>query len=221
MKITKEGFAIVERDTHIGKWVEQYGRLDFDQNALPRYLPFFKQGDVLLNIGANIGAYAYAFKDKASEIHCFEPNQEAFDCLVHNLGKINNTFLFNYAVGEEGIPYVLNTEDDNIGAAFIKESPESSLRTISIDSMYWIKVDFILMDCEGSELAVLKGAEKTINNFHPIMVIEINDGALQRNNVTRQDVFKWLEDHDYTFRNIYETEGFEYIQMDIICFPKS
>ena len=30
MKLTKEGWAIVDRDTHMGRWVEEHGRLDFD-----------------------------------------------------------------------------------------------------------------------------------------------------------------------------------------------
>ena len=87
MKLTKEGWAIVDRDTHMGRWVEEHGRLDFDQAALRCYLPLFRQGDVLLNVGANIGCYAKAFVGKASRIICIEPNGEALECLRHNLAR--------------------------------------------------------------------------------------------------------------------------------------
>jgi len=58
---TKEGWAILENDTHIGLWVQQNKRLDFDQNSLPVVLPYIKAGDTVVDIGANIGAYSYAF----------------------------------------------------------------------------------------------------------------------------------------------------------------
>ena len=35
IKITKENFAVIRRDTHMGKWVTEHKRLDFDQNQLP------------------------------------------------------------------------------------------------------------------------------------------------------------------------------------------
>jgi len=37
MFITRENFAIVQRDTHMGKWVRDHGRLDFDRSALNCY----------------------------------------------------------------------------------------------------------------------------------------------------------------------------------------
>jgi FkbM family methyltransferase len=51
-----------------------------------------------------------------------------------------------------------------------------SLDTISIDDFVdseQIKVDFIKMDIEGSELSALKGAEKTIRKFKPQLAISI------------------------------------------------
>ena len=65
MKITRHGFAIIEGDTHLGKWAEESGRLDHDQSALPQVLPFIPIGGIVIDIGANIGYYslvAQAFK---------------------------------------------------------------------------------------------------------------------------------------------------------------
>jgi hypothetical protein len=72
MKIVNEGsknsFAIIERDTHMSTWALKHNRLDFDVNQIPKYIEYFNDGDVLLNIGANIGCYAKAFVDKASKV---------------------------------------------------------------------------------------------------------------------------------------------------------
>ena len=78
----------------------KHKRLDFDQNALPVVLPFIKDGDVVIDqmqtldvifmllnkIGANGSLYA------------FEPADESFECLEHNLKSFNNVELFNSAL---------------------------------------------------------------------------------------------------------------------------
>jgi hypothetical protein len=49
------GIALLEHDTHLSKWVVEHNRLDFDQNVLPFVLPHIKEGDVVLDAGANLG----------------------------------------------------------------------------------------------------------------------------------------------------------------------
>jgi len=220
MKITNEGFAIVERDTHIGKWVEENRRLDFDQNALPVILPHFKKDGTIINVGANIGAYAYAFRYLANEIICFEPNPEAYECLVHNLSRYNNFFLYPYAVSNKKTGYSVKCDNDNIGMAHIELAEDSTNETVVLDGLTHLKdLSMILMDCEGFELEVLQGSQGIISKFKPILVIEINNATLSRNNKTPNDIYKWLEDAGYRYRNIYKEQDLSGDQLDIICFP--
>lgn len=224
MKITNEGWAIIERDTHLGKWVEEHKRLDFDQNALPQMLPYIKPDSIVLDIGANIGCYAYAFSKIAKEVICFEPNKEAFDCLRYNIGKIPGVHCYDYAISDIEDHYEVIVPNDNIGMAYIEltNNPYNE-GTTTIDNFIENSniedLSFIKIDVEGFELRVLNGAEKTINKFNPVMVIEINDHTLKRTNTTRQEIFQWLNDHGYTYRNIYANQGLQDEQLDIICFP--
>lgn len=230
MKITEEGWATIEGDTHIGKWVEESRRLDFDQNALPQMLPYIK-GGIVLDIGANIGCYAAAFLKVAHKVICFEPNDEAFECLCYNLQKLNSRRLdwYQVAVSDKSFKCEVVCENDNIGMSYIKPSQNGKLRTVTIDKMeieeqkftsaYVDRISFIKIDVEGYELHVLKGAEKTISIHKPVMVIEINDHTLKRTNTTREEIFQWLTDHGYTYRNIYAEQGLQDDQLDIICFP--
>jgi len=217
MVITKEGYAIIERDSHLGKWVVEHARIDFDHNALPAYLPYFK-GGTFVNIGANIGCYAYPFALLADIVICYEPNPEAFSCLKHNMSGFKNVILRNDALSDHSFHYSVTTPNDNIGMAFIEQKTEGKL-TKSLDREEIPSCDFLLMDCEGHELKVLIGGEQTINKYRPIMVIEINDHTLRRTNTTRDQIFDWLTDHKYTFRNIYAEQGLGDDQLDIICFP--
>jgi FkbM family methyltransferase len=220
MKITEYGFAIIERDTHLGKWCLEHKRLDFDQNALPQMLPHIKPDGVVLDIGANIGCYAYAFGQVAKEVHCFEPNSEAYECLKYNLVHGSGTFfLHRVAVSDKESKFNIVSDNDNIGMAFVEESKTGSVKSIAIDTLELVGCDFIKIDVEGFELHVLRGAESTINKHNPVMVIEINDHTLKRTGVDRKEIFGWLTEHNYIYRNIYSEQGLNDDQLDIICFP--
>jgi FkbM family methyltransferase len=220
MKITKEGWAIVGRDTHMGRWVEEHGRLDFDQSAISCYLPLFRKGDVLLNIGANIGCYAKAFVGKAGQIVCLEPNKEALDCLTHNLGGFPEVVIHPFAASDRDGRCQVRCNHDNIGMAYVEESEHGEVEARTIDGLAMARVDFILMDCEGFELKALQGAALTIRRFQPLMVIEVNDVTLARVGITRGDLLAWLNAEGYTYRNIHPHVGMEEEQLDIICFPR-
>jgi FkbM family methyltransferase len=218
MKITAEGWAIVERDSHLGRWVEEHKRLDFDQNALPQMLPYIKPGSIVLDIGANIGCYAYAFAKIAKEVHCIEPNIEAFTCLKHNMKSVSNVWVNNIAFSDRIMSYETICENNNIGMAYISENKCSPNKTCTIDYLA-NKYDFIKIDVEGYELHILKGGEHIINTYKPVIVIEINDHTLKRTGVDRKEIFAWLTDHGYMYRNIYAEQGLQDDQLDIICFP--
>jgi hypothetical protein len=68
----------------------------------------------------------------------------------------------------------------------------------------------MMIDAEGSEPFVLRGAEKLINRCHPILVIEINKFALDRYGFTSKDIFNWLSEHGY---------GWEAIQPGLVADP--
>ena len=224
MKIIKnknnQEIAIIERDTHLSKWVIEHDRLDFDINALPTYLAYFPKGGTLINIGANIGCYAYAFQEIASKIMCFEPNGEAFECLKYNLSKYPNVELYNIGISDKIARYDVNNESDNVGMAYLERSKNGKTFTTSLDSYELTECDFMLVDCEGFELKVLIGAKRTITKFKPIIVLEINDTTLARQDVNRQQIFDWLTENNYIYRNIYKEQGLTDSQLDIICTPK-
>ena len=219
MKITDQNYAVPEGDTHFGKWVEQHQRLDFDQSALGQYLPLFPEKGVLINVGANIGCYAYAFLKKASEVICFEPNPPVFECLRHNLGNFSNTKLFNEAISDSIRPFEMGECDGNFGAVPIVHKNNSATKTNYIDNFNFKSIDFMLIDAEGSELNILKGAVKSINKFKPIIVMEINTHLLERLKATKEDIFNFLENQKYSYRNIYKGRPLTGPQDDIICTP--
>jgi len=225
MKITKEGIAIIGNDSHIGRWVEECGRLDHDQNMLPLVLPFIPEGGVVLDIGANIGSHTIAYAKKvgfSGNVFAYEPNPEAFKCLVHNMKELVTVFEFPFALGNTIGTIEVIQENDNIGMAYVKEAKNGSgiITTVDKEMKDIKKVDFIKIDCEGYELEVLKGAKETIKKYSPVMLIEVNKGCLERSGESKESLFKLLDEYGYTYRNIYKEQGMDDLQFDIICQKK-
>jgi FkbM family methyltransferase len=220
MKITKQGFAILENDTHISKWAEESGRLDHDQNMLPLVLKHIKPGDTVLDVGAYIGDHTIAYSNavgKHGKVLAFEPNEDAFACLQHNLSEYKNTELFNSCVGETSGKMVLVKYDDNVGMTYVKPG-KGKTKSLTIDSLELERCDFIKIDVEGFELKVLEGAEETIKKFRPKMLIEINDFTLHRAGITQNDIYIFLIQHNYSYKNIFGGSIYD-PQFDLICIP--
>jgi FkbM family methyltransferase len=215
------GIALLEHDTHLSKWVVEHNRLDFDQNVLPFVLPHIKEGDIVLDAGANLGCYSFAFLNKIGDnghLYAFEPATETYECLEHNLNTFDNATLFNMALSyKKGYCKVLRPTN-NVGMNFCEEVANAdSIKVTTIDSLTLPKLDFIKLDVEGDELNVLIGGYNTIKKFKPKMFIEINEHTLKRKGLTSLDLFNWLDKNGYVYTNVYPNEKMKGDQYDIIA----
>jgi FkbM family methyltransferase len=223
MKITKEGFAIIEGDECISKWVESEGRLDHDQSALPILLRYIKSGDTVIDAGAFIGDHTIAYAKKVGglgKVIAFEPNPTTFECLEYNLKEFDNCELRNEGLSDSAGKLSLTDVPTNAGMSYAeKTDKKKGIKCVTIDSLYLDRLDFIKVDCEGFEHKILKGAEETIKKFKPVMVLEINNYALIRNHTTDNDLYIYLNELGYRYRNIYPNEPIHAEQLDLICLP--
>ncbi len=171
-----------------GKWEEHI-------QAISKLFLTACESPILLDIGANIGAYsiplAKSIEKIGGKVIAFEPQRIVYYQLCANiiLNRLDNYYAFNDAVGEKpcdiNIPefdYELNA---NIGAFSInkeyreKHGIEKSVKKI-INKVKMINLNglivekppaLIKIDVEGFELPVLKGGESFLkqNNFPPIL----------------------------------------------------
>lgn len=196
-----------------------------------------KQGDVVIDIGTNIGYVLLNFaKGVGSEgyVYGFEPNPITYTKCLENirLNKFSNINVSNVGLGDiqtEGEISILHA--DNRGTAFI--APISSSRNntkvniITLD--YFVqnhniqRINIIKIDVEGYELNVLRGAQTTLKKFKPTLFIEMDDNLLRRQNTSPEQLMTFIEGFGYyimradTGRIISSSDILKDIHIDIIC----
>lgn len=217
---TKNGWWIVDGDTHIGKWVEESGRLDHDRNMLPLVEKEIQEGDCVIDVGAFIGDHTLSYARSVGElgrVYAFEPFLKSFECLKRNMEGIRQVECHNIALGAEAVKSALLKEDQNTGASYLVQGEGIEVRTL--DS-FGIEPNFIKIDAEGWEPEILLGAKETLEKYSPKLLLEVNKGALERRGFSWVGLQTLLQAYGYSFKNIYPNQGFDGLQFDILCIKE-
>lgn len=174
-------------------------------------LPYLNSGDVVVDVGANIGSTAIPSAKKvgdAGKVFAFELNPQIFLYLERNikLNQLNNISAFNCGIGNKTGSCkttnlendVLNRIDDNSKGETVKIAPLDSFLG-EVDIIHLLKID-----TEGFELNVLQGAQETLKKTLCIN-IELSEHHLQRYGNSCQDVLSLL--NQFGFRCFRFDEG--------------
>jgi FkbM family methyltransferase len=221
----------------LGASLRLYGEWSEDEVRL--YDALISKDDIVIEVGANIGALTVPLARRCKRVFAFEPQAENFDLLCKNLraNDVLNVDHFKMAIGatneEVSMPTLKELDADHgvIGDYGGPEVGSGSLRVQqrTIDDLaFEQRIAFIKMDCEGSERNVLEGAEKTIKRDRPLLYMENNRADKSA------ALLRWLIDHDYyCFWHrppVFRADNFNNYQDNIfgpcdspnmICYPTS
>ena len=126
-----------------------------------------------IDIGAHVGLWAREMAYNFDKVIAFEPDSTNRECFLKNV-KESNVTLHPYAIGNKtGQCSLKRHEDYNSGSGHVIEGHNIKIRTL--DSFLIPNIDYIKIDVEEYEMKVLEGAKRTLNEFHPVVVIEIGD----------------------------------------------
>ncbi len=184
-KRTRHGWMVYNRnDTHLGALLDTYG--EFSEGEVEIFRRFVKQGDTVIECGANIGALCLPLSQMvgtAGQVIAFEPQRLQFQTLCANmaLNSVTNVLCRQAAVGDADDTLVLPTYDpyrkQSSGSLCLEGFTNGEVVSlITIDSLNLDRCDFIKIDVEGMEEKVLRGARQTIERCQPILYVE-NDRA--------------------------------------------
>ena len=164
-------------------------------------------GEVVLDIGANIGRYTTLLSQLVAEegrVFAFEPITENFKILssVIRDGHLRNVTPLQVALdrvaGHQEMVIPQNSDFTGFYQARLASQGDHGKRqeveVISLDDLRRNKVleriHFIKCDAEGSELGILEGARTILQEDRPVIFLEV-----QRK--TSSEVFKLLLDLQY------------------------
>lgn len=152
-----------------------------------------KEGDVVMDIGANIGAHTLAMGKsvgKQGQVYAVEATEYAYS-------KLQTNIALNPAISDqiEAIHCILAAKDDVEGNTEIHSSwpfesdaerhtshqgvakSVGNAQHISLDTLVTshgiTRLDFIKMDVDGHEWDVLSGGTRTFETMRPVIVMEI------------------------------------------------
>ena len=167
----------------------------FERRTVRAYSRIVRPGDVVLDIGANIGAHTLPLACRVGghgRVYAFEPVQWAIAKLRSNL-SLNPSLAERVAVRQVMLGERLDAPTpDMIHASWPLDAraddvhPHLRARAMSTDGAVTTtldafveregirRIDFIKLDVDGNECHVLRGGRQTLARFRPPIVIELS-----------------------------------------------
>jgi FkbM family methyltransferase len=147
----------------------------------------------MIDIGANIGIFARPSAELFEQVICFEPVFKNFEVLQKNLENYDNVELHNLGIGDKDQTVTFELQTLKCGHTKQVEefvpNPEFEKHTgklTTLDRFNFQSVDWIKIDVEGFENAVLEGSRDTIQRNRPWLLLEDNG--------QREQHRQWLND---------------------------
>lgn len=180
-----------------------------------------KKNMTCLDIGSNIGYYVLLenkILDGTGRIIALEPSPENFEYLTKNIQRqnSNNIELHNIAAGNVSgnLNFLMYPDESNSGHIISDDEVKNTFGNvisvpvkpidILVKELNIKKLDFLRMDVEGYEFEILKGMLETLEEFRPIIQIEVHRSIMGNEN-TKQ-FFEILQKLNYEIKSYIPRE---------------
>ena len=163
------------------------GQCSYTYNVSKKYL---NQSRRAIDVGCKVGNFSHELLKDFEKVESFDMRNK----LRWRLLDKERVNFYQVALGKE------NGQIDYWGASTgvvmtDKEKTTVDLRTL--DSFNFTDVDYIKIDVEGDELAVLQGASDTLSRCRPLIVVEQNKVVEETNKGLEFQALEWLANNNY------------------------
>jgi FkbM family methyltransferase len=188
------------------------GRYEPNEFCLLRQI--LKPGMTFIDAGANMGLYSIFAARRVGprgKVLALEPSAREFEILQKNvkLNSLTNVLTIRKAIFDRASQVELSVaplgkSGHNTLGAFGYDTPldhSERVQSERLDDLIHgeglTRVDVIKMDIEGAETAALRGAEETLRQFKPVLLIELSDRSLQHQGTSSRELLGLLEKQGY------------------------
>lgn len=197
-----EGLYLPETETHLVDWmkaVKHYvnGKPTYQYSKYNECLKVIKNRRTAIDVGGNLGLWSRVMCLDFKNVQAFEPVTQYCEYFVKNAPTAT---LHNIALSDEcGELVMACATNGSCGdtSPMVNKRKEKELQTVDVvllDDYQFTDVDFIKIDCEGYELHVLRGAEQTILNNKPVIIVEQKVGKGKKYGYADDAAVKYLKD---------------------------
>tara|TARA_B100000953_G_scaffold272265_1_gene243614 strand:- start:206 stop:1039 length:834 start_codon:yes stop_codon:yes gene_type:complete len=172
---------------------------EYQHTANIFFSDYLKFGDVVIDIGANIGTVTLESAVKVSSkgrVYSIEPDKKIFKFLAENikLNNLQNIEIFNVALGEgnNSVFFSSKRSDDLNSVSITGEGEEISLCRLDDLSINESKINLIKIDVLGYEKFVFEGAKKILKMTECIH-LPIIPSDCKRYGYDFNDIFEMLK----------------------------
>ncbi|MCC3587170.1 FkbM family methyltransferase [Microcoleus sp. PH2017_30_WIL_O_A] len=162
---------------------------DWFEKEMELWRNWIKPGMTVIDVGANVGVYTFSAAQRVGSTGCVlavEPFSGCVRCLQETC-KINQLNMVKVCEGAASdrngtaqlTVYTASELNEIVTDDVAQTMPSGSFEDVScftLDSLVeqekLSKVDFLKMDAEGHELAVLAGSNKILSEFFPVILYE-------------------------------------------------
>jgi FkbM family methyltransferase len=199
-------------------WLNNTGHIDqeiirrgiFEPKSTEIAQTLVKEGDVVLDIGANIGYYTVLFSKlvgKNGKVFAFEPTTHFLDILQRNLDANG---VSNVEIVKCGLSNKKHTMEIGIGPSSATLHPAPGfdrvdkreiidLTTLDIftGNRNLPKIDFIKIDVDGHEPFFFQGAWDSLDKYEPVVLLELSHLHYLKAGFTAWDFYDLLKERGY------------------------
>jgi FkbM family methyltransferase len=170
-----------------------------------------EEGMNVIDIGANIGITTVAVAKKIGrrgKLYTFEPVPEYFDILKKNISSngLENVKAYELAVTNRVGKVDFYQKGLSSGVVFQEGAQKFEVSTTNVDRFLIEekieKIDLINMDCEGSELLVLKGAKETLCKTKVKIFCEVHHDFLRELDQSVENIVEYLQGLEFQVRSV-------------------
>jgi FkbM family methyltransferase len=182
-------------------------------------------GGVLVDVGSHVGYYALKAAQvvgPGGHVLAIEPNPDTLQVLRANVEANGGSMIEVDPVAcsdSEGRVELFAAGRANTGASSMSSTNAARggagksfwVRTRPLDALVQesrvTRVDAIKIDVEGAEFLVLKGAQQTLDRYHPVVTVEMDEDTLNNMGTSCAQVTQLFRAHGYTPRHSFATEN--------------